>query len=397
MLHERAGAWFAAAGDTSAAITHLLAAERVDAAADLIAGSWNGLLQSGRSATVLRWLDALPADTVTRDPRLCLARAWLALDSGEQLAAERWATLTAAADDGRPLPDGGATTVSGVAMLRATLAYRHGDLKRAEELGGEAVELERAADTPWRAVALATLGAAKHFRGAGAEDVVPLLEEAVASVREGENSMAVLRAHGALAAVTFAAGDHDSARRWVQAADELRARQNLEEYWMGSLAGAVAGRLAAERGELEPARERLERALVLARRGNSRPEQIYALAMLAPILATAGDGEAAAAALRDARQALKGAPTPGLFAHLLNDVERRLRGRAPSDAEAEALSEREMSVLRLLGSELSTAEIGDQLYISRNTVKTHIRGIYRKLDADTRASAVARARELRLL
>ena len=56
-----------------------------------------------------------------------------------------------------------------------------------------------------------------------------------------------------------------------------------------------------------------------------------------------------------------------------------------------------MSVLRLLGSELSIAEIGDELYISRNTVKTHVRGIYRKLDADTRAAAVARARELRLL
>jgi LuxR family maltose regulon positive regulatory protein len=54
-------------------------------------------------------------------------------------------------------------------------------------------------------------------------------------------------------------------------------------------------------------------------------------------------------------------------------------------------------VLRLLGSELSIAAIGDELYISRNTVKTHIRGIYRKLDADTRAAAVARARALGLL
>ena len=56
-----------------------------------------------------------------------------------------------------------------------------------------------------------------------------------------------------------------------------------------------------------------------------------------------------------------------------------------------------MSVLRLLGSELSIADIGQELFISRNTVKTHVRGIYRKLDADTRAVAVARAKELRLL
>jgi LuxR family maltose regulon positive regulatory protein len=396
-LRARAAAWSAAAGDTPAAVTQLLAAGHTLAAGDLIASSWNRMLQYGRSATLLRWLDALPPEAVIADPRLCLARAWLALDSGEQAAAQRWAGLTEAADDGRELPDGGATIASGVAMLRATVAYRHGDLKTAEELGGRAVALERLADTPWRAVALATLGAAMHFRGAAAEEVVPLLEEAVANEREGRNSMAVLRATGTLAAVTFAAGDFERAQHWVAAADELRRRQTLEEYWMGSLASAVAGRLAAERGELETARALLERGLVLGRRGDSRPEQIYALAVLAPVLATLGEPDAATDALRDARQALKGAPSPGMFAHLLNDVERRLRGRAPAGSSTEALSEREMSVLRLLGSELSTAEIGDQLYISRNTVKTHVRAIYRKLDADTRALAVARARELRLL
>ena len=87
-----------------------------------------------------------------------------------------------------------------------------------------------------------------------------------------------------------------------------------------------------------------------------------------------------------------------MFGHLVDDAERRLRGKAaPLPAAVEELSAREMSVLRLLGSELSIAEIGDELYISRNTVKTHVRGIYRKLDADTRAVAVSRARELRLL
>ena len=67
------------------------------------------------------------------------------------------------------------------------------------------------------------------------------------------------------------------------------------------------------------------------------------------------------------------------------------------EVESEELSSREMSVLRLLGSELSVAEIGEELYISRNTVKTHVRGIYRKLDAESRADAVARAKELGLV
>jgi LuxR family maltose regulon positive regulatory protein len=63
----------------------------------------------------------------------------------------------------------------------------------------------------------------------------------------------------------------------------------------------------------------------------------------------------------------------------------------------EALSTRELAVLRLLPTGLSQREIGDRLYVSMNTVKTHLRNVYRKLDAATRADAVARARELGLL
>ena len=398
-LHARAGAWCAGAGDVSGAVGHLLAAGREADAADLVATSWNSSLQGGRGATVLRWLDALAPDVVTGDPRLCLARAWLALDSGEPVAAARWAAATAAADDGRALPDGGATVASSVAMLRATLAYREGDLTGAEDLGAQAVELERESDSPWRAVALATLGAARHFRGAPSDEVVALLEEAVAIARSGANSMAVLRAEGTLAAATYAAGDLDAAAQWVRAADGLRAQQSLEEYWMGSLATAVAGQLAGDAGDLDLARERLERAAVLALRGAARLEHIYALAALAPVQSTTGDPDAAAVTLRTARLALRGSPSPGMFPHMLNDVDRRLRGRADAagPGEVEELSAREMSVLRLLGSELSIADIGQELFISRNTVKTHVRGIYRKLDADTRAVAVARAKELRLL
>jgi LuxR family transcriptional regulator, maltose regulon positive regulatory protein len=69
----------------------------------------------------------------------------------------------------------------------------------------------------------------------------------------------------------------------------------------------------------------------------------------------------------------------------------------PAPIIVEPLSDREREVLRLLAAMLSTAEIGTEMYISVNTVKTHLRSIYRKLSAARRGEAVRRARELKLI
>jgi LuxR family maltose regulon positive regulatory protein len=63
----------------------------------------------------------------------------------------------------------------------------------------------------------------------------------------------------------------------------------------------------------------------------------------------------------------------------------------------EPLSERERAVLRLLPTILPNGEIAGELFVSVNTVKTHLRSIYRKLDVGSRRDAVVRARALRLL
>ncbi len=72
---------------------------------------------------------------------------------------------------------------------------------------------------------------------------------------------------------------------------------------------------------------------------------------------------------------------------------------APADQTAlfEALSEREIEVLRLIADGLSNNEIGERLFIAPGTVKAHTSAIYAKLDARGRTAAVARARALGLL
>jgi LuxR family maltose regulon positive regulatory protein len=73
-----------------------------------------------------------------------------------------------------------------------------------------------------------------------------------------------------------------------------------------------------------------------------------------------------------------------------------LRAGEPQELR-EDLSESELRVLRYLPSNLSAPEIGNELYLSLNTVKTHMRHIYAKLGVHRRTEAVERARELGLL
>jgi LuxR family transcriptional regulator, maltose regulon positive regulatory protein len=85
---------------------------------------------------------------------------------------------------------------------------------------------------------------------------------------------------------------------------------------------------------------------------------------------------------------------------------RRLLEHAPISVEAaaepwqslgEALSHRELEVLRLLDSELTGPDIARRLYVTLNTLRTHTKRIFTKLDVTTRAAAVRRAHERGLL
>jgi LuxR family maltose regulon positive regulatory protein len=70
---------------------------------------------------------------------------------------------------------------------------------------------------------------------------------------------------------------------------------------------------------------------------------------------------------------------------------------ARSETLLDPLSDRELQVLRLLNTPLSSTEIAEQLYLSVNTVRSHIKSIYGKLDVHRRTEAISHARELGLL
>jgi LuxR family maltose regulon positive regulatory protein len=98
------------------------------------------------------------------------------------------------------------------------------------------------------------------------------------------------------------------------------------------------------------------------------------------------------------RHARQGTAHAALIADILSLLAgRKLAPPAGPPPPLEALSDSEIRVLRYLPTNLTAPEIARELYVSRNTVKTHTRSLYTKLGTHTRAEAVARARALGLL
>jgi LuxR family maltose regulon positive regulatory protein len=99
------------------------------------------------------------------------------------------------------------------------------------------------------------------------------------------------------------------------------------------------------------------------------------------------------------RLALRRSICPEFTRHLLSVFEARRTPQPLPEAEPlfEALSERELEVLRLLNGPLSTPEIAGQLVVSVNTVRTHIKNIYGKLGVHGRSAAVSKARQFGML
>jgi LuxR family maltose regulon positive regulatory protein len=119
---------------------------------------------------------------------------------------------------------------------------------------------------------------------------------------------------------------------------------------------------------------------------------------LAEISAARGRLTVAERSLAEARELLAGCADPGRVTAFADAAGERLRALRDGAARpVEPLSKSEIAVLRLFDEDRSARAIGAELYLSLNTVKTHIRAIYRKLAVNSREDALARGEELGLL
>jgi LuxR family maltose regulon positive regulatory protein len=400
-LHRRASAWYREAGAIHEAIGHATAAGDFADATLLISTHWYEFLQRGRQDTVAGWIDRLPSETVTADPDLCLTKAWLGVNSGRLEEVDRWIEAAGQAAAERPEGEQLPPLAAGVASLRAIHRYMNGNVGAAVAAGRQALELERGGRaSPWRPVGCPVLGLSLHWHGQR-EEGTRTLTEAVRIARANGNHLAAMHASGGLAAIAFERGDLASAGARVADALAIAEEHDLGEHWASSLSLSVRGQLLEQSDDLDAAEHTLLRATELAGRGIASIEIAYSLLLLAGIRQRLGRHGDARQIYEQAVGAVARCEDPGVLAERLTRAERRLRF-APArttrtSARAEALTEAELSVLRLLRSELSQREIAAELHLSFNTIKTHARNIYRKLGVAERAEAVARGRELSLI
>jgi LuxR family maltose regulon positive regulatory protein len=400
-LHRRACAWYRGSDAIHEAIEHATAAGDFGDAIELITTHWYEFLQRGRQETVANWIDRLPSETVIDDPNLCLTKAWLGVNTGRLDEVDRWIEAAGHAAAEQPETHALPPLESGVASLRAIHRYMNGNVSAAVAAGRRALELERGgAASPWRPVGCPVLGLSLHWHGEH-EDASRTLVEAVRIARANGNHLAAMHASGGLAAIEYERGDGASASARAAESVALAEEHDLSEHWASSLSLAVRGQLL-DRTDPEAAEQVLLRATELARRGVASIEITYSLLALAGFRQRLGRHEEARQIYEQARKAVAGCEDPGILNERLARAGRLVQfaphPRASRTSRGgEALSDAELSVLRLLRSELSQREIAGELHLSFNTIKTHTRNIYRKLGVAERAEAISRAREISLI
>jgi len=389
-LHRRAARWYAEHDDPGAAMRHLLAAGDVAAAGDLVAAAWPDLWNRGQAETVRRWLESFSDRQVLGHNALMLTAGWVytALDDGK--LGERWGRAACAAPmDDAPSADGAASLRSSQALLCATVAPD--GVHRMREDAELAARLETTPGTSWHAEAQLSLGVARWLSGATQRALHPL----AVTAREGSlcNPSAELAALGYLALIAVDETEWDTAREY-----EARASARLTELGFGTSRRCLPMLLARVKllarepdADVDAAAADVERLL-----GHMVPHPwmgLLAHVVLGEVAVERCDMVAAETHASAAAALLERYPDAGV----LRRRAERLRGAVERMRVVEPLTPAERRVLALLPTYLTEQQMAEQLFVSRNTVKSHLASVYRKLEISSRADAVQRAREAGLL
>lgn len=389
-LHGRAAAWCEDHGRLEEAVRHWLGAGEVDKAATIVCRAHTLYSGQGQIETIRRWLELFSDEQILSNVPLTLTAGWVASMTGDTRTGRLWgsAALSEQVDDSL-MPDGTATQRAWQATLRAGVGPD--GVTRMRKDAELAATLLVGSHPTWRAGTNTILGIARWLSGDGLGAQTAFQR----AIEEGStfNVIAELGARGYLALLLADEG------RWAEARAHVeQAGQRLAESEMGLIGPMLVvpvaeARMLAHRGA--PAVEGQVEAVAAALAHVSTPNWL-AVAMAVALAETAldrGDLTAVERWIVSGMATLRTWPDAGILLTRLESLrqaveERRLAGH---------LTPAERRVLELLATHLPETEIAQRLHVSQNTLKTEVRGLFRKLDVHSRSDAVERARQIGLL
>jgi LuxR family maltose regulon positive regulatory protein len=364
---------------------------------DVVLDAGLDVIGYGRAADLLAWIELLPPEIVASEPGVAVLAAmalWVQSgdDSGPQI--DRWLATATSNPEGRP-PSGAGSLSCSIDTARA--AFGQLDPRTRRLLAQRAIDAETGPETAWTALAWTAAGIALYLN-----DELRAARHALAESLRVQSGLAVetrrsfsrLFSPAVLAVLALievdGKGYADRANALISTAELQLPRTAVSSPGQEILTLAKT-RAALAAGDRDAALE-----LSLDAGTHCQLYAFRALGLLdaASIYSEHGQSKESSACLEEADRLIADSGDLGqLVAKRRRAIERQVQlGRAARSTCSDTLTEREAEVLQLLDSDLSRREMGEQLYLSFETVKTYVQRLYLKLGVSSRSAAVATAR-----
>jgi LuxR family maltose regulon positive regulatory protein len=397
ILHRRAADWYELHGDPESALEHSLAAGDLDRVAAIVTEIALPTYYGGRIASVERWLSHFEHEgLLERYPGVALQGGWVHAIGGRAAEARRWLDAAERGTFKGKLSDGCTTLLPWIAVLRAALC-RDGVYQMLADAESGLAGLP--ADSLLRPTALLLLGSAHVLLGEDERGDAFLRSAATEAERLGATDTRMV----AISERSLIASAHDdpaAGQALALQAQELVDHAHVDQYVTSAIALAVAARAALRHGRWDQARAHLaeaERVRPLLGQGLFPWLTLQAQLELARAYLALGDSRAHTL-LEEIRDVLDDHPHLGVLADQADELEADLAAMPEhGNGAAAGLTGAELRLLPLLSTHLSFREIGEELFVSRNTIKTQAISVYRKLGVSSRSDAIDRAALLGLV
>ncbi len=394
-LHRRAAAWFRREGDTEATVRHASLGGDYNAAADVI---WPQVVVSvtrGQPDQLARWLDDLPEHEVQAHPLLSQASAWSAMQLADHDAMRRW-ILRSESHAGSGWRDRVSSDPYAASLATLEAIVGHVGLHEIAALCTDALDGLRR-DDPFRAAAA--------FVGSVALTLMrdpsgrPMLLEAYDLARALDVPLIEADALSWRGLMSIMAGDVGEGTRLISQAIALVEEHDLVRLVTSAHPITAQALAHALRQEPELAKTALAtaRRLTLAATAIAPWFHVCGRLVQAQAALYIGEGAMARMLLSEARAGLTSDLADSLAMELMESTEELLASAAMHASSLTPLTPAEMRVLQFLPSHLTFRQIGEHLFLSSTTVKTHALSAYRKLGVSSRDEAVSRAQSLGLV